>query len=333
MGKLAIVNRIGQGVQRAFPGVVMTLKTYGPEICTGISIVSGVGAVIASGIAGSKVEAVLDAGQKRKDEVIEKHKKLGTVGSKEYQRDIRRVTAGVWKEMVKLFGPTAALELLSIASSLGGRHMLRKENAALAASAAAIGRAYDQYRQNVIADQGKEKDAEYAGPQTKDILEMSEDGQAPRVVRRGAGPGANPFGILIDKNNVHWQRDPHSMITFLKWQEKLMQDRIMASTRVNPINGKVIPGYLFWNDMLPYVMSESEAAETMTPEGQFYGFYYGGVPLELNIVETIVDDEPAWWLDIHPEAEPITWVFRKNRAEQNEQRKAARKQNRKAQRA
>ena len=324
MGKLMIFAKIGRGLAKTFPGTAMFLKTYGPEIATGISIATGVGATIAAGVAGAKVEGVLDDNKNRLEDIRQHHMEMGTIGTKEFNKEVRNAKVDCGKELAKLFLPALILQGVSIGTNISGTHALRKENAAIAASAAAIGRAFDDYRKNVIADQGVEKDKQYAGPTVKEVVEMTED-QAPVVVRREGEPGVNPFGILIDHFSSQWQRDRQAFLVHLYFQEKMIQDHIGASTRKDLVTGETIPGYIFWNDILPYVMNGSEATEMRTPEGQYYGWYDGGEPFEFNVIETIVDDEPAYWLDLRPEKEPITWVFRRTRAERkkafNEMRK------------
>ena len=77
-------------------------------------------------------------------------------------------------EYIKLYAGPVILEAASIALILGSHHIMKQRQAALAASCAAIAKAYQTYRQNVINKYGEEVDKEMLYGSEKKTVKKTE---------------------------------------------------------------------------------------------------------------------------------------------------------------
>jgi hypothetical protein len=144
---------------------------HSPEILLGTSIAAGIGATVTGCIATKKMEAInknhreiLDifhnSGVKNEEGNIE----YGVVDpeSPEYKRRITKEYGRYWFDIAKTWAPCVGLTLLSGTCALGSFKIVNKRLIAAETAFTGIAKAFEQYRDNVIEDQGLEKDEYYA---------------------------------------------------------------------------------------------------------------------------------------------------------------------------
>ena len=125
----------------------------------------------------NSTEIVVDAAGNQEIKILSPEEK--DIRIAEIDKEIRGARIdGVW-QVSKLYIPSIIILLIGFGFDLHGVKILRKENVALAATVSGLEKFINFYRGNVIADQGKEKDRQYArgiiGDKTvKDIVTDAE---------------------------------------------------------------------------------------------------------------------------------------------------------------
>lgn len=150
-------------------------KMNSSEIMLFAGIGAGIGALIMAQRATLKVETV----KSNEEETAAKYEEDPDSLDRPYTKEdatndmvlLKRKTA---LEYVKLYAGPVILEAVSIGLILGSHHIMKQRQAALAASCAAIAKAYQTYRQNVINKYGEEVDQEMLYGSEKKTVKKTE---------------------------------------------------------------------------------------------------------------------------------------------------------------
>lgn len=197
--KTELVEKVSRSVHK----IGFKLKKHSPEIL----VVAGVVGIITSTVlackATTKVSDIVDESKDMIDTIhdaVENHKH--TSDGEEYtQEDANKDLAIVyvqtsWK-FVKLYAPSVALGVASIACMVGSNHILRKRYVASAAAFNALATDFKGYRSRLIDKFGNELDKELRfGIKAEEIEErvVDEDGSETVVTKT-----VN----VVDPNNAH----------------------------------------------------------------------------------------------------------------------------------
>lgn len=245
MAKLEIMNTVTRSLHR----VGFKFKKHSPEILVGAGIVGVVGSTIMACKATTKLDEIL-AEPKEKIETIHKFMEdpEEVPEGKDYsvedgKRDLTIVYTQSALQVAKLYAPAVILGTVSIAAILGGHHILRKRNFALAAAYATIDKGFKEYRGRVIERFGEELDRELKyNIKAKEVEEtvVNEDGTESTVKKTVSV--ANPseysdYARFFDDGCTGWTKDPEFNLMFLKDQQRYAND--LLKTR----------GHLFLNEV------------------------------------------------------------------------------------
>lgn len=144
---------------------------HSPEILLGTSIAAGIGATVTGCIATKKMEAINEKHREVLDILHKSGEELdgeiadGKTLFKEnpaYKRNITKEYGRYWFDVAKTWAPCVGLTLLSGTCALGSFKIVNKRLIAAETAFTGIAKAFEQYRDNVIEDQGLEKDEYYA---------------------------------------------------------------------------------------------------------------------------------------------------------------------------
>ena len=159
------------GLKTTFNVVKSWTVQHSPEILLGTSIVAGIGATVTGCIATKKMEAInakhneiLDILHKSGEE-LDGETADGTTLFKEnpaYKRNITKEYGRYWFDVAKTWAPCVGLTLLSGTAAFGSFKIVNKRLLVAETAFAGVSKAFEQYRDNVIEDQGLEKDEYYA---------------------------------------------------------------------------------------------------------------------------------------------------------------------------
>jgi hypothetical protein len=158
-------------IKTAFNTVRGLAVQHSPEILLGTSIAAGIGATVTGCIATKKMEGI-NAKHKEIIDILHTAKvneegKImpGTEAdttTPEYKKAITKEYGRYWFDIAKTWAPCVGLTLLSGTCALGSFKIVNKRLIAAETAFTGIAKAFEQYRDNVIEDQGLEKDEYYA---------------------------------------------------------------------------------------------------------------------------------------------------------------------------
>lgn len=217
-------------------------KMNSPEIMLFAGIGAGIGALITTQRATLKVDSVKKARDEKKEKIVrtsceyeENPEDFEEPYTKEQAtKDLMLLKRKTALEYVKLYAGPVILEAVSIGLILGSHHIMKQRQAALAASCAAIAKAYQTYRQNVIAKYGEEVDQEMLyGSEKKTIKKTETDpetGEKKKVTEEQEiirNFGGSPYARLFTReNSTEWFNDNPQNEFMLAQREKEADTRL-----------------------------------------------------------------------------------------------------------
>lgn len=227
------------------------LRKNAPEIMVVSGIVGGVASAVLACRATLKVNDILDETQEKVDKIHGAAN--GTLAIKEgaeyHEEDMKKDLAILYAQtafkFVKLYAPAVGLGVLSVASILGGHHILRGRNVALAAAYATIDQSFKEYRGRVVEKFGKDVDRQLRYDLKAEKITTTEvdpdTGKQKRVkksvlVPQGDGVYSG-YARMFDQGCEGWENDANLNLAFLKAQEEFANQKLRAQ------------GYLFLSDV------------------------------------------------------------------------------------
>lgn len=264
MKKLEIMNTLS----RKFGKTGLKLKKHSPEILVGVGIVGVVSSTIMACKATTKLDEVLAEPKEKIEKIHELMENPDMVPEgKEYTEDDGKKDLTIMYtqsaiKVVRLYAPAVALGTLSIAAILGGHHILRKRNVALAAAYATIDKSFRDYRGRVIERFGAELDKELKyNIKAAEVEEtvVDEKGKEKKVKNtvNVADPNVySEYSKFFDESCPGFTKDPEYNLMFLKDQQRYANDLLKSK------------GYLFLNDVYEML------GIPRTQAGQIVGWIY-----------------------------------------------------------
>lgn len=133
-------------------------QKHAPEVLVWGGVIGTVGGAVMACFATRKLDGVL---AQHRDSAEEVHKQFeNSTDESAEKRELTKVYLKTGLNMVKLYGPSVTIELLSVTGILSGNNMLRKQNIALAAAYTALDAGFRQYRGRVVERYGEDTDLE-----------------------------------------------------------------------------------------------------------------------------------------------------------------------------
>lgn len=149
------------GLKTTFNVVKSWTIQHSPEILLGTSIAAGIGATVTGCIATKKMEEI----NAKHREILDTFRRGTNDEDKEtdvYKRTITKEYGRYWLDVAKTWAPCVGLTLLSGTAAFGSFKIVNKRLMVAEAAFTGVSKAFEQYRDNVIEDQGYEKDEYYA---------------------------------------------------------------------------------------------------------------------------------------------------------------------------
>jgi len=293
-----IFKTVSEPVVKVTAKVMPKLRKASPEILLGAGILSiGAGAVLACKATlevKNAIDANLDEVERWKEEPPEPlngKDSLETMIKKQHLKCVADVC-------VKYAFP-ALLMGTGITCIVVSHNIQAKRLVAAVASLDALQLSFEQYRKNVIADQGPSADLRYlTGDQVvkAEFYEEGEDGKVKKVkkevkVRKGC---SDPYVKLFDEcNSTEWRKNRGFNIDFIQCQEAFFNRKLR------------LEGHVFLNEVYEALGFGYD------PIGQFTGWILGGEGDDQIVFE--VEETYDWEeLEIAKEEkrnpEPSFWI-------------------------
>lgn len=233
---------------RTFNRTGLKIKKHSPEIL----MVAGTIGIVTSGVmackATLKVNDILDETKNTIDkihEVQEDPDMKDKYTEEDSKKDLAIVyTQTAWK-LIKLYGPSVGLGVVSLGCMIGSNRILNKRNVVLAAAYKAVDTSFKEYRGRVVERFGKELDRELRyNIKAKEIEEVSVDENGNEITKKTTvgvmekDPNDySPYAIVFDDGNDGWDPDPERTKFFLIQQQNWANERLKAR------------GHLFLNEV------------------------------------------------------------------------------------
>lgn len=225
-----------QNITRAFGRKVLTVKKNSPHIFFAAGVVGFAGTVVLACKATMKLEDTLDEIQEEIDEVkntgvlVHKADDMAYDVERENQKDLLYVYGKSTVKLAKLYGPSVALGVASIGALTGSHVQLTRRNSALTATAAALSKAYDDYRERIREELGEEKELDiYRGLRE----EESKDEKGKKVVTKTMDPTKfSPYARLFEPSNLNWVNDAEINRIFIQAQQNYANHLLHARGHV-----------------------------------------------------------------------------------------------------
>lgn len=264
MKKAEIMNTL----TRKFYRVGFKFKKHSPEILVGAGVVGVVASAVMACKATTKLDNVLAETKDTVDKIhdVTEHPEKIPEG-KEYtvedsKKDLTIVYTQAGVKLVKLYGPAVVLGTVSIAAIIGGHHILRKRNIALAAAYTAVDKGFKEYRGRVLERFGEEVDRELRyNIKAKEIEKTVTDANGKETVVKETVDVADPnltsdYARFFDDGCTGWTKDPEFNLMFLKDQQRYANDLLKSK------------GHLFLNEVYDML------GIPRTQAGQVVGWIY-----------------------------------------------------------
>lgn len=264
MKKAKIMNTL----TRKFYRVGFKFKKHSPEILVGAGVVGVVASAVMACKATTKLDDVLTETKDTVDKIhdVTEHPEKIPEG-KEYtvedsKKDLTIVYTQAGVKLVKLYGPAVVLGTVSIAAIIGGHHILRKRNIALAAAYTAVDKGFKEYRGRVLERFGEEVDRELRyNIKAKEIEKTVTDANGKETVVKETVNVADPnltsdYARFFDDGCTGWTKDPEFNLMFLKDQQRYADDLLKSK------------GHLFLNEVYDML------GIPRTQAGQIVGWIY-----------------------------------------------------------
>lgn len=226
-------------VSRSFHKVGFKFKRHSPEILAVTGVIGVVTSAVMACKATTKVNDIVD---ETKDTIEKIHDSVGkglhTFDGEEYteevaKKDLTIVYTQTGLKFVKLYGPSVALGVASIACLLGSNHILRKRNIALAAALTNVATSFKEYRGRLVDRFGKDLDRELRfGIKAKEVEEtvVDEDGNETTIKKTVEVVDPNTahslYSIVFCEGNTGWTRNAELNKVFLIQQQNWANDKL-----------------------------------------------------------------------------------------------------------
>lgn len=231
---------------RTFNRTGLKIKKYSPEIL----LAAGTVGVVTSGVmacrATLKIDEVLDEAKDRIEkihEVAENPEMKDKYTEEDSKKDLAITYTQAGVKLVKLYGPSVALGVISLGCMIGSNRILSKRNVALAAAYAAVDKSFKEYRGRVVERFGKQLDKELRyNLKAQEIEEVTVDKDGKEVVGKSTVEVMDPnnyshYAIVFDDGNAGWDPDPERTKYFLIQQQNYANEMLKAR------------GHLFLNEV------------------------------------------------------------------------------------
>ncbi len=248
----AITNHLPKSINRT--GLI--IKKYSPELLTGVGILCTTASTIFACKATTKIDGILNDHKYKKDSINaleelggeEVDTENGDTEFIQYSKEDARkdriiLKCQTGKNIVKEYAPAIGMSVLGITCILGGHHIIKKRNIAIAAAYSLVNNKLTEYRERVVDDQGEDKDREYfygLKNETIKVKEKDDEGKIKTVKKTVSYVDPNSiskYARFFDEGSRDWVDDPELNLAFLLSQQNYANDKLHSR------------GHLFLNEV------------------------------------------------------------------------------------
>jgi hypothetical protein len=240
--KVAPLLKFRLAAEKAFAPVSRVALAHGPEILTGLGIVSGAATVVLASTATLKLEPIIDDTKTDLDALNAlEHAQSDDLRTTEYKgssfaRDKTRAYTKAVGRVGKLYLPAIATGALSVGCILGAHGILRKRNAAVIAAYTALEKGYEMYRKRVIEEIGEDRERDIRFGFKDEVIKDKKTGETHTVTHTRKNVPSE-YARFFDEGNENWEPDGDYNLNFLHTWQNYWNDRLKGR------------GYVFLNEV------------------------------------------------------------------------------------
>lgn len=217
---------------------LLVVQKHSPVILTTVGVLGSITSTVLASRATLHLEEKVVKLEEAK-EVAEQRRHLTTepdFDHAEHRKALTHAYARFSLDLIKLYGPAVAVGAASVGCLVGAQGIMQQRNASLTAAYVALDKGFKEYRKRVEDVIGKEAEEKLR----YDVREVRKDDPKKGVVdlelEHGPG-GASVYARFFDECSSNWRRDAELNLTFLKGQERYMNNLLHAQ------------GHLFLNEV------------------------------------------------------------------------------------
>lgn len=150
----------------------------------------------------------------------------------ERQKDTVIIYARSGAKMAKLYAPSVALGVVSIAALTKSHAILSERNTALTAAYVALDKGFREYRARVVEKYGEQQDREFRY-ETEEVHILGKNGEKIKRKELRAAPGMpSGYARFFDETSPMWSREHEYNVYFLNCQQNYINDRLRSKGHV-----------------------------------------------------------------------------------------------------
>jgi hypothetical protein len=287
------LSKMKTAVTRGVGGKVLAAKRNSPHIFFALGVAGVVGSTYLACKATLQLSDTLDEVQADIEKVRSTKRDADETQSDlypddNYQRDLVLVHVKGGAKVAKLYAPSIVVGAAAIGSLTGSHVQLARRNSALAAAAAAITKALNDYRERVRDHLGEAKERDlYLGAKVESVKDP-ETGKSKQIVSIDADKSTS-FGKWFDAASPYWEKDSELNRIRVQCNQSYANQLLQAR------------GYLFLNEV--YEMFGIERTQIgnvvgwlSTGDGDGYVDFGTFEAHDINLMQ---HREPNIWLDFN----------------------------------
>lgn len=236
-----VMTTITRGLGKA---KLWTIKKS-PELLLAGGLVAGGACVYFACKSTLKASELIDIHNERMDEIRQLKEIHETAPEDVSEQDIKVNTVRAYRDtaidFVKEYAPAVIFGALSVTMILSSHGIMRKRNAALAATLLTVRTAFDEYRGRVIRDLGEEKDRHFLYDTVEETheIEVTDDEGKTKKKKEKVTVATKPscYSRFFDETCDDWTKDGSANYVFIRSQILYLQNKLIKQ------------GYLFLNDV------------------------------------------------------------------------------------
>lgn len=296
--KTEFLQKVSTGLNKT----AFKIKKASPELLIVGGAIGVVAAAVGACCATRKIDTIIDEHKADVEKIHEAESNEAiSYDHKDAQHDLTVTYAKTAWKIIKLYGPSVALGVVSIGCMITSNQILRKRNAALMAAYTAVDGAFKKYRKAVVERFGEEVDKELRyGLEKKEVTveEEDENGKKKKVKKtvyvQKEAPELSQYARCFDELNNNYQSNQYLNLAFISnvqaWANTVLQNR----------------GYIFLNEVY------EKLGFDWTDAGQDVGWLYGKDSkgdgyVDFGMFDCTIERnegfrlgyEPAVWLDFN----------------------------------
>lgn len=238
--KNAVTSKVGRQI--------LIAQKNSPTIMFAAGVTGVIGATVLACRATLKLEEVLA----KSDNQLEQVRSLNHADYSERDRkhDEIKITMRTAGRVIKLYGPSLAVGVVSVAALTGSHVTLTRRNAAVMAAYSALDRGFNEYRERVREEYGDEKDLQFRhGAEERTEVVVDEHGDD-KTLTHTIAPSDIPsiYARFFDETSTSWNRQPEYNQVFLNVQQRYANDLLKSR------------GHLFLNEVYDMLGMERSKA-------------------------------------------------------------------------